>query len=245
MQLPDKIERWVTAGVIPQRLLLTGRNDAWDIAIEIAARLQGVSIEQIKSGLHADTLVLKDDGTFKIGEDKEAESTTVRGMIRWAHQRPSASWRIIVFENFERVFHAAVHATLKLLEEPPTRTLFILTTENPYRLLDTILSRVTLVRLPHNEADFEIQEDIQQFLNGTDLLKKFEQIERLDRETRKGERIDRTIVIQWIDACIAHARGLRNLRHTLEPLLETRNSIERNMNVRFTLERLALHLTEK
>lgn len=245
MQLPDKIERWLSAEAVPQRLLLTGRNDAWEIALEIAARLQKDSVKHIESGLNADTLILKDDGTFKIGDDKDTNSNTVRGMIRWAHQKPSAPWRIIVFENFERVFHAAVHATLKLLEEPPTKTLFLLTTENPYRLLDTILSRVTLVRLPHDEADFEIQEDIQQFLNGTDLLKKFEQIEQLDKETRRGERIDRTPVINWIDDCINHARGLRNLRHTLEPLLDTRNSIERNMNVRFTLERLALHLTEK
>lgn len=245
MQLPDKIERWVSSGTIPQRLLLTGRNDAWDISIEIAARLQNAPIEHIKTGLHADTLVLKDDGTFKIGEDKDAKSNTVRGMIRWAHQKPIAPWRIIVFENFERVFHAAVHATLKLLEEPPTHTLFILTTENPYRLLDTILSRVTLVRLTQEEADFEIQEDVQQFLNGTDLLKKFEQIEQLDKETRQGEKIDRTPVTNWLDCCIAHARKLRNLRNTLEPLLDTRNSIEQNMNVRFTLERLALHLTQK
>ncbi len=244
MQLPDKIERWITADAVPQRLLLTGRTDAWDIAIEIAARLQDAPIEHIKSGIHADTLVLKDDGTFKIGDNKDSDPQTIRGMIRWAHQKPSASWRIIVFENFERVFHAAVHATLKLLEEPPTRTLFILTTENPYRLLDTILSRVTLVRLPRDEADFELKEEIQQFLKGTDLLAKFGQIETLDKETRGGEKIDRTPIINWLDKCIAHARGLRNLRHTLELLLDARNSIEGNMNIRFTLERLALHLTK-
>lgn len=245
MQLPDKIERWISAGIIPQRLLLTGRSDSWDIAIEIAARIQGASIEQIKSGLHADTLVLKDDGMFKIGEDKEAESTTIRGMIRWAHQKPTAPWRIIIFENFERVFHAAVHATLKLLEEPPSRTLFILTTENPYRLLDTILSRVTLIRLPQDEKDFELNDSIQSFLTGTDLLTKFEQIELLDKESHVGEKIDRTPIINWLDRCIAHARGMRNLRQTLELLLDARNAIDRNMNIRFTLERLALHLTQK
>lgn len=245
MQLPEKIERWVSAGVIPQRLLLTGRNDAWDIATEIAARLQDAPLEHIKTGLHADTLVLKDDGTFKIGDDKSAESNTVRGMIRWAHQKPNAPWRIIVFENFERIFHSAVHATLKLLEEPPARTLFIVTTENPYRLLDTILSRVTLVRLPRSEEDFELDDEIQKFLKGTDLLFQFEQIEILDKEARSGEKIDRTPIIKWLDTCIAHARGMRNLRHTLEELLRARNSIERNMNIRFTLERLALHLTEK
>ncbi len=245
MQLPDKIERWVFADVVPQRLLLTGRDDVWNIALEIAARLQDTPINQIESGLHADTLVLKDEGIFKIGDDKTSDPYSIRGMIRWAHQKPSSPWRIVVFENFERTFHAAVHATLKLLEEPPTRTLFVMTTENPYRLLDTILSRVTLVRLPREEKDFELNDEIQQFLKGTDLLAKFGQIEALDKETRGGEKIDRTPVINWLDECIAHARGLRHLRHTLELLLDARNSIEGNMNIRFTLERLALHLTEK
>jgi DNA polymerase III delta prime subunit len=245
MQLPDKIERWVSAGVVPQRLLLTGREDSWDIALEIAARIQGASINQLKAGLHADTLVLSDEGTFKIGDDKTTDAKTIRGMIRWAHQKPTAPWRIVVFENFERTFHAAVHATLKLLEEPPTRTLFIMTTENPYRLLDTVLSRVTLVRLPHEDKDFELNDDIQQFLKGSDLLAKFEQIETLDKETRGGEKIDRTPIIEWLDKCIAHARSLRNLRHTLELLLDARNAIEGNMNIRFTLERLALHLMKK
>ncbi len=245
MSLPPKIEQWVSAGVIPQRLLLTGNNNTWEIALEIAARIQSTTVEQIQAGLHADTLVLTDDGVFKIGDNKESDPKTIRGMIRWAHQKPIAPWRIIIFENFERVFHSAIQATLKLLEEPPTRTIFILTTENPYRLLDTILSRVTLVRLPRNNEDFEIKEDIQQFLNGSDLLVKFMKIEALDKETRGGEKIDRTPIIEWLDTCIAHARSLRNLRHTLELLLDARNAIEGNMNIRFTLERLALHLTSK
>lgn len=245
MQLPAQIERWIQAGVVPQRLMLTGRDDAFAIATEISARLQGAPKAHIEAGSHADTLILKDDGIFKIGDAQNAEKNTVRGMIRWAHQKPSAPYRIILFENFERVFHSAIHATLKLLEEPPSRTIFIMTTENPYRLLDTIISRVTIVRLPHQEKEFLIEDDIQNFLEGTNLLDSFAMIETLDKQTRGGEKINREPIISWLDKCIAHARALRNLRHTLDILLQTRNSISGNLNIRFTLERLALHLQQK
>ncbi len=88
MSLPPRIERWLSAGVVPQRLLLTGNDQTWETALEIAARLQGVDQKKLKTGLHGDTLVIRDTGTFKIGEDKETDPHTVRGMIRWAHQKP-------------------------------------------------------------------------------------------------------------------------------------------------------------
>ena len=42
---------------------------------------------------------------------------------------------------------------LKLIEEPPANTLFILVTENESQILPTILSRTQLVRIPALEAD--------------------------------------------------------------------------------------------
>lgn len=245
MQLPPKIERWIKSKVIPHRLMLTGREDAFEIALEIATQLQNAPASHILNGTHPDTLILRDNGVFRIGEAHNPETETIRGMIRWAHQKPTAPYRIIVFENFERVFHSAIHATLKLLEEPPARTIFIMTTENPYRLLDTIISRVTVVRLPRDTQTFQPNPEIKDFLEGKDLLSSFAKIEELDKQTKGKEKIDRTPIIEWLDQCIDHARNIRHLHHTLDILLETRNAITGNLNIRFTLERLALKLSTK
>lgn len=245
MKLPDQIERWISTGVVPSRLMLTGRHDAFEIATEIASRLQDAPITHIQTGSHPDTLILKDNGTFKIGDAQNAETNTVRGMIRWAHQKPSAPYRIILFENFERVFHSAIQATLKLLEEPPTKTIFLMTTGNPYRLLDTIISRVTVVRLPRDEISLEQDPEIIHFLIGKDLLASFSIIEILEKQTKGGEKINREPITAWLDQCIAHARSIPEFHHALDILLETRTAITSNLSIRFTLERLALKLKSK
>lgn len=43
---------------------------------------------------------------------------------------------------------------LKLLEEPPPQTLFLLVAENPEKIINTILSRVQLTRIPPIESQF-------------------------------------------------------------------------------------------
>lgn len=245
MQLPTKIERWITADVVPQRLMLTGNDSTFDMATEIATRLQNAPHNHIQTGTHPDTLILKDDGTFRIGDHQNPETNTVRGMIRWAHQKPTSPYRIILFENFERISRSAIQATLKLLEEPPTKTIFLITTANPHQLLDTILSRVTTIRLPHNEDEFTPDTEIIDFLEGKNLLQSFRKIEELDKLTRGGEKINRQPIITWIDQAITHARKLKHLHPTLNPLLETRNDITSNLSIRFTMERLALKLSAK
>src|SRR5690606_32228345 len=47
------------------------------------------------------------------------------------------------------------NALLKLIEEPPAKTLFLLVAENPDKILNTIISRTQLVKinkLPHDEV---------------------------------------------------------------------------------------------
>jgi len=52
-----------------------------------------------------------------------------------------AQWRVILFREAERLSEEAQNALLKSLEEPPARTLFILTTAQPEALLPTVRSR--------------------------------------------------------------------------------------------------------
>jgi len=55
-----------------------------------------------------------------------------------AHQ---GGWRAVVLQPAEALGLAAANALLKTLEEPPARTIFLLVSHQPRRLLPTILSR--------------------------------------------------------------------------------------------------------
>ena len=59
---------------------------------------------------------------------------------------PGGACKVGVIVEADRMFDQAANAFLKTLEEPPDRTLLLLLTANPQRLLPTIISRCT--RLP-------------------------------------------------------------------------------------------------
>ena len=48
----------------------------------------------------------------------------------------------------EKLHHAAAPKILKILEEPPAKTLFLLISENHHKILKTILSRTQLIKIP-------------------------------------------------------------------------------------------------
>ncbi len=57
-------------------------------------------------------------------------------------------YRIVVIYMVEKLYHAAAPKILKVLEEPPENTLFLMVSENKDRILNTILSRAQIVKLP-------------------------------------------------------------------------------------------------
>ena len=66
----------------------------------------------------------------------------------------SGGYKIMIIWQPEKMNVTCANKILKLLEEPPTKTLFLLVSEHPEQLLSTILSRVQEVRVPRlGEAD--------------------------------------------------------------------------------------------
>lgn len=59
-----------------------------------------------------------------------------------------AQYKVMIIWMVEKLFHAAAPKILKILEEPPDRTLFILVAEEPGQIISTILSRTQLVKIP-------------------------------------------------------------------------------------------------
>jgi len=59
----------------------------------------------------------------------------------------SGGWKVGIIVGADRMQLAAANAFLKLLEEPPAKTMFLLTTDAPDMILPTIVSRTQRVDL--------------------------------------------------------------------------------------------------
>lgn len=59
-----------------------------------------------------------------------------------------ADYKVLILWMVERMNTVSANRLLKVLEEPPEKTLFLLITEDPDQLLSTIISRTQLVKVP-------------------------------------------------------------------------------------------------
>jgi DNA polymerase-3 subunit delta' len=66
-------------------------------------------------------------------------------------------FKIILIWLPEYMNVSSANALLKVLEEPPAKTIFLLVTENPEKIIPTILSRTQVMRIPPYSKD-EVQE---------------------------------------------------------------------------------------
>lgn len=71
----------------------------------------------------------------------------------------SNGYKVMIIWQPEKMHAACANKLLKLLEEPPEKTLFLLVSEHPLQLLTTILSRVQQIHVP-KLSDEEIMEDV-------------------------------------------------------------------------------------
>lgn len=60
-----------------------------------------------------------------------------------------AEYKVMIIWMAEKLFYAAAPKLLKILEEPPEKTLFILIAENQEQIINTILSRMQIIKIPN------------------------------------------------------------------------------------------------
>ncbi|MEI7596645.1 MAG: DNA polymerase III subunit delta [Bacteroidota bacterium] len=105
-----------------------------------------------------------------------------------------SEYKIMIIWMVEKLHHAAAPKLLKILEEPPEKTLFILVAENTDQIIKTILSRTQLVKVPRlRDADIK------------DALK-------LKSETSE----------ETLNYCVHHAEG--NFNEALKQLIDNNQS---------------------
>ena len=64
-----------------------------------------------------------------------------------------SEYKVMILWMVEKLYYAAAPKILKILEEPPEKTLFILITEDPDQVISTIRSRTLLVKIPKMRND--------------------------------------------------------------------------------------------
>jgi DNA polymerase III delta' subunit len=108
-----------------------------------------LSCRRIEAGTHPDV-------TFITPQGSDIRIEQIRQMQDMAFLNPyMGKWRVFVIDPADRLNEFSANSLLKILEESPTKALFILLSESPRHVLPTILSRsiVLPLRSPaHEEA---------------------------------------------------------------------------------------------
>lgn len=106
---------------------------------------------------------LADWTNFYGGEDKQAliSREESREIIRTLSLKPfESAFKVMIIWQPETMHSSAANGILKILEEPPPNTFFILVSNSPERLLPTILSRTQRTQVPMLD-----DEDLERFLH--------------------------------------------------------------------------------
>jgi DNA polymerase-3 subunit delta' len=104
--------------------------------------------QSAKNGSHPDVEIIRTEGlSIKVEEVRELLTR-----VAWA---PSmGGWRVVVMEDADRLTESAANAMLKAIEEPGTRTVWLLCAPTLHDVLPTIRSRCRHIQLhtPSDEA---------------------------------------------------------------------------------------------
>lgn len=133
--LAYRLARWLLAGAAPAGLEA-------DPPFAVAERDPAVPL--IAATAHPDLLAIARDGPGE-GQGKaraDIPVDRVRRIGAFLRLTPGGSgWRVVIVDGADTLNQSAANALLKVLEEPPPRTVLILTADRPGRLLPTIRSR--------------------------------------------------------------------------------------------------------
>jgi len=115
------------------------------------------SCQAVADGSHLDVREVTPSATTRTGRSKHVREITIDQLVpreggdpeplsEWLRGRPRLSYLVGIIDHAESMTLGAANAFLKMLEEPPPRSLIILIAPGPDAVLPTVASRATVVR---------------------------------------------------------------------------------------------------
>lgn len=118
-------------------------------------------VRRIQSGGHGDILIVQKGLNTEGKPARDIGVGQIRKVVQFFHQTSlEGGWRIAVIDSVDDLNRNASNALLKVLEEPPNRSLLLLISHTPAKVLPTIRSRCRDLKfVPLTETE------MQQFLS--------------------------------------------------------------------------------
>ena len=137
------------------RYLLASTSERDVSAIGMVVPETSVAYRQVTALSHPDLLLLRRPWDAKTKRHSASIPIDEVRRLRMflGHKAEAAAWRVVLVDTADDLGTASANALLKSLEEPPPRTVFLLLSSEPGRLLSTIRSRCRLLTLSPLGAD--------------------------------------------------------------------------------------------
>ncbi|MBI3017456.1 MAG: hypothetical protein HYY62_05635 [Deltaproteobacteria bacterium] len=199
-----------------------------------------ISCKKIDRTTHPDVTLIESQGeTIKI--------ETLRELQRVLHLKPyEGQWKVVIIDGAEQLNPASGNSMLKILEEPPIQTVFLLLTPHMERLLPTIISRCHIIRISH-----AVSPALAELEWATELLSLPREPEHIFELAKKVSQDDTTFdqsletLTVWYHDLLCFKQGLRPQNSPLQKKEILAQNISSNLSFQAITDKLTLVLEAK
>ncbi|ATW26461.1 ATP-binding protein [Candidatus Formimonas warabiya] len=182
-----QLEQTVKSGLLGHAYLFLGeKNKTWENATAFAAAVnclspvQGqacgacLSCRKIQHGNHPDVLMMEPRGaSFKIDQVRE-----LHRKVGYKHYE--GRYKILALSGADTMTTEAANSMLKVLEDPPPHTVFILMAENGDNILSTVLSRCQVIKFGGEHQDSDLKDGEEKSKQLEQVIDTFQDVFSLD-----------------------------------------------------------------
>lgn len=160
----------------------------------------------------------------------------IKKLNHWVSIKPhSSTHKLIVIKNFETITLDAANTLLKMLEEPPPDTIFILQAEKIEKVIPTIQSRCQIIKEKFVEDDVPENYFSYEELSAKSIWEKFSYADKIYQSP------DLTIIINlWEEELRKQLKENKNVLRVLSDLETTRRLLSTNTSVKLLIENILL-----
>lgn len=185
-----------------------------------------------KENIHPDIITIK-----KPDDKKHFVKDDVKKMVADAFLTPNeADVKVFVVEELQQMTEESQNLLLKILEEPPRYTAFVLTSETSNAVIGTVLSRVVRLRMGKNVAT-EYSEKATSIVNNlVDAVLSPYEYDRIEATAQMDG--NKALTAEVLDLFISVLRDAIVLKTNGNVLLEAFESKSQKLSGSLTLEKL-------